>query len=457
MCKASVAACVALGALSLAAACAPKMAAPPVVTAPRFPDFVRPVVPPALAGSPVAVRHERAWWFLQAGDLRNAERETTLILKAAPSFYPAEAAAGYLELARDKPQQALARFDRALAQQTDYVPALVGRGQALMAAAREAEALAAFEAALALDSSLGDVRRRVEVLRFRTAEQRVAAAREAARSGRTDEAARAYTDAIASSPDSAFLYRELAEVERQQGDVDSALTHLRKAVELDPGDAASLTQIGDVLEAGGDLEGALNAYEAAVRVDSSDASRVKRDAVRARLALAKLPDEYRAIDGSRQITRGELAALFGVRLGNVLKTLRPNDAVVLTDVRGHWAEPWIMAVAQADVIAPFANHTFQPQLPVRRADLAEAIMRLLTQAGAPDLVRQWQASRATFSDISSNHLAYPAATFAVAAGVMAPTGSNFEPGRLVAGPEAIDAAARLQTLLGPNRQANEPL
>ena len=135
--------------------------------------------------------------------------------KAAPAFYPAEASAGYVELARKDPAAALPHFDRALERQADYVSALVGKGHALLALEREGDALAAFEAAYAADPSLADVRRRVEVLRFRAVEQRIGAAREAAAAGRLDEAVRAYGSAIASSPDSAFLYRELAAVERR--------------------------------------------------------------------------------------------------------------------------------------------------------------------------------------------------------------------------------------------------
>ena len=53
--------------------------------------------------------------------------------------------------------------------------ALVGQGQALLALNRESDALAAFEAALAANPSLTDLRRRVEVLRFRTVERDLAA------------------------------------------------------------------------------------------------------------------------------------------------------------------------------------------------------------------------------------------------------------------------------------------
>src|SRR5262245_38165626 len=122
----------ALGAaLAAASACAPKLVALPIVTTPRFPDFVEPVVPSDLTTSQAGLGQQRAWQFLQAGDLKNASREASLVLKRTPKFYPAETTAGYVELAQKDARSALARFDRALAVRADYTSALVGKGEAL--------------------------------------------------------------------------------------------------------------------------------------------------------------------------------------------------------------------------------------------------------------------------------------------------------------------------------------
>jgi tetratricopeptide (TPR) repeat protein len=429
------------------AACAPRTVPLPVVTTPKFPEYAQPPVPQALAGSSGIVGHERGWRFLQAGDLRNAEREMAATLKASPGFFPTEAATGYLNLARNDPKTALVHFDRALELQGNYVSALVGRGQTLVALGRESEAIAAFGAALAVDPTLTDLQRRIEVLRFRGLQKELAAARLAAKSQRPEEARRAYQAAIGSSPDSAFLYRELAMVERQAGATETALTYFRKAVELDPGDAASLGNIGDLLEARGDQDGALVAYNEALNLEANETIERKRDALIARAELAKLPEEYRAIETLPQITRGDLAALLGVRLGDLVQSMRSREALVVTDVRAHWAEPWIMAVGRAGIIEPFANHTFQPRTPVRRADLAQAVNRVLARAGTATQVTAWQNARAKFSDIAAGHLAYAAASAAVAAGVMssAPDGS-FEPSRPVSGAEAIEAVQRLEAI-----------
>jgi hypothetical protein len=110
-----------------------------------------------------------------------------------------------------------------------------------------------------------------------------------------------------------------------------------------------------------------------------------------------------------------------------------------------------MAVARAGVMEPFANHAFQPRTVVRRTDLAQAVARLLPRAAAqrPDKIKAWETARLKFSDLSSSHLAYPAASAAVASGVLAVAGENaFQPSRPVTGAEATDAIAKLEALAG---------
>jgi Tfp pilus assembly protein PilF len=435
----------------LMAACGPKIVPLPTVSFPRFPDFIAPMVPAEFGGTLVAENQVRGWTFLQAGDLRNAEREFTLALRTTPDFYPAEIGLGYVELADRDPKAALAHFDRVLERQANDASALVGRGEANLALDREAEALAAFEAASAVEPTLTEIARRADVLEFRIAEQRVAEARAAAAAGRAEDAIRIYTTAIASSPGSSFLYRELAGVERQRGETASALAHFRTAVDLDPSDAGSLTGIGELLEAAGDFDGAAKAYTGALAVEQTAVLQAKLDAVRARAALAQLPAQYREIDTAPQITRGELAALIGVRLAPLLQPDSPADAGVITDVRDDWAASWILTVARAGVMEPFANHAFQPQTVVRRIDLAQAVERLLSRIAPlkPAAASAWRSAQREFTDLAPGHLAYPAASTSVAAGVLT-TGADgsFQPSTVVTGGEAVEAIRRLEALAG---------
>jgi Tfp pilus assembly protein PilF len=417
--------------------------------APRFPDYVFPQVPAAMATSAAAGGHSDAWNLLQTGDLRDAERGFGAVLRRTPAFYPSEAGLGYVELARRRYAEAIARFDQALKQQPAYAPALAGRGDALAGLARDREALASFEAALAADPTLTDVQRRVESLRFRTLEAELAEARRAGAAGRDAEARAAYERAIAGAPESAFLYRELALVEQRQGDLAAAAEHAARAAALDPGDSRTQILLGELHEAKGEFAAAADAYARAHAIDPSPELDARAAAARARAEAAALPEEYRAIGGTPQVARGELAALIGVRLEPLLASARPRNAVVITDARSHWALPWIMVVARAGVLEVYPNHTFQPGASVSRGDLARAASNVVTMLADrdPQRGRAWQAGRPTFADLPREHLSYPAAALAVSAGVMRPLDDGtFQLTRPVSGAEAVEVVGALEAL-----------
>lgn len=430
------------------AACAPK-APPAVVGAPRHPDFMFPVAPEGTLPAQ-QLRLDRGWAYLQIDDTRNAEREFLAAVKQQAAFYPADAALGYVALARGNEADAVARFDRALAAEATYVPALVGRGRALLELDRIGEALVNFEAALAKDPSLVDLKGRVEVLRFRATQDMLGRAKAATDGRRWDEAKAAYQQAIAASPESAFLYRELASVEQKAGDPSGALEHYRRAVELDVSDARSWAAIGGLLEANDDVVGALTAYERARAIDPAEVPEAAVIRVRDRAALLKLPAEYRAIPANPGITRGEVAALIGIRLDALVARARPRQ-LIITDTRRHWAQQWINAVARAGIMDPLPNYEFQPAQRVRRGELALTVSRLLglIGAGRPELQKKWQAAKVTVADVPASHLSYPYVSQAVAAGIMSLTNGNFELLRNVSGAEAYDVISRLEALARP--------
>lgn len=441
--------CLALAAVAFAGACASRTAPPPVApSAARYPDFSFPDIPNGLATPAVETRHLQAWNRLQSGDLRGAEREFNALMSGG-TFHPAAAGLGYVHLARKGFDDAVAAFDRALAADAAYVPALLGKGEALLGKNEQAAALAVFEQALAANPSMTSVRSRVDVLRFRAVQEQVARAQEAARAGRLDEAEAAYERAIAASPDSGFLYRELAGVEQQRGNAAEALAHARKAIELDRNDAAAHAIAGAVLESQGDYAAAAAAFEAAASLEESAAYRARAADLRRKADDAALPAEYQEIAASPAINRAQLAALLGRRLDRFVAGAPQRPPVVMTDIRGHWANTYIQSVTRARLMDAFPNHTFQPGAVMRRGDFAQVISRALTVIGQrrPDLAAKWRAARPAFTDVSASHLAYPAVAAAVASGVMTAENGAFGFTRPVTGADALEALARLQALI----------
>jgi tetratricopeptide (TPR) repeat protein len=434
------------------AACAPRpLPPPPAPTTPLHPEFLFPTLP---EGTPEAYANlvEVGWRYLQAHNLRTAERSFQELLKRQPSFPPAETGLGYVELADRDATDAVARFDRALQMLPNYVPALVGRGQALLELNRDGDALASFESALKLDRSLKDLQGRIEVLRFRALQDSLARAKAATDAARWDEARAAYTQAIAASPDSSFLYRDLGMVERKAGQPSAALEHFRKAVALDPNDARSHAQIGAILEEQDDVSGALATYETAAAIDPSEVPEEALARLRELAALAKLPAEYRAITATPNVTRADVAALIGVRLAALIAETRPRQ-VVITDIRNNWAQQWIMPVVRAGIMDTQPNYTFQPAGRVRRGDLAQTVSRVLGLIAArhPARAKRWQGTAAKIADVSPGHLSYPAVSQAVASGVMPLETGGFHLLRPISGAEAVDVVGRLEALAADER------
>jgi tetratricopeptide (TPR) repeat protein len=432
--------------LLLTAACASKTL-PPAPTRLAHPEFMYPSVPAAMQKTFAAEHVDLGWRYLQIDDVRGADREFAAALKSNPKMYPAYAGQGFVALARRDFDRAVMAFDTALGAAPAYVPALVGRGQALLALRREGDALASFEAALTADPSLTDVRQRAEVLRFRGLQDLIEDARAAAKAGRIPDARTAYERAIAASPESAFLYRELGVLERRAGNSEPALSRLRRATELDPLDAGAFMQLAELLESNQDFAGAEAAYRTAFSLDPSPDLEARLATVATRAREARLPPEFKNALSAAQITRGDLAAIIGVRLESIV-TAAPARQVVMTDVRGHWAGPWIAQVAGAGIMPPFENHTFQPTAAVRRGDLAVAISRVLTLVASNDsTLRARLNQRPAIADMNRRHVQYTAAAAAVASGVMPLLeGERFQVGRPVSGSEAVDVVDRVGAL-----------
>jgi tetratricopeptide (TPR) repeat protein len=434
--------------LALAVACAPPPAVVTTPATPQHPDFVFPVAP---EGTPKATldRLARGWRLLQANDLAAADREFAAVLSTNRDFAPARAAAGYTALAQERASDAVAQFDAASPAGRPYAPALVGRGLALLALTRDEDALASFEAALAADAAVPQLAERVATLRVRVVQDRIGRAERAVAAERWDEARAAYRAAIEASPDAAFLYRDLAGVERRAGRPETALELARAALIYDADDARAHVIIGDVLAERREFDEALAAYRRAAAIEPSPALEATIARVRERAREAALPGQYRAIPDRPQVTRGELAALLGVRLTALGRAAQRQ--VVVTDVRGHWAESWIQTVARSGAMEVYPNYTFQPDAPLRRLGLADAVSRVFAVLRPAAAVAGWDQTAVAVSDVPVDHLAYPAVRRAVASGVLRLENGAFNLLRPVTGAEVVDVVTRLAAMAGARR------
>jgi hypothetical protein len=327
------------------------------------------------------------------------------------------------------------------------VSALVGHGRAMLGLNRSVEALLLFESALAIEPGVSGLGREVEALRFAVISQELATAREAAEAGRFATATEAYDRVIAASPDSGFLYVEFGKLEQRRGDLTAALRHAEEAARLDPQDGVALLFLGEIYEANEDLSSALIAYERADVAESTAETASHIDRVVELMFLAELPSEVGEIPLRPSVTRGDLAALIGIRFMELLAEGRDRPVIII-DTRDHWGRAWIQSVADAGVMDVDAAYRFDPAGPVRRSDLAEIVDKvfdLIERQGLGDMQPN-NGQTLTFVDMSATHLSYGAAQRAVMAGVMvAFDNDTFQPSRPVTGLDAVETVDRLLT------------
>jgi tetratricopeptide (TPR) repeat protein len=421
----------------------------PAVPAPVVTAFPAPAVPAGLAASPqVRARHEAAWRKLQTGDTRGASRDFSAIIRQAPGFYPSIVGLGFVDLAGRDYKNAAARFTAATRLDERYLPAWLGLSDAALGMNDDATAIGAMERALALDPAQTALKSRLDLVRFRRVQALITDGRAARTAGRFVESKRLLEDALALSPSSAAILRELVATDTDSGDLASAEMHARRATAADPRDAEGWMVLAGVLDAAGRPADAAAAAARAIAIDPRQEWREAISRYREKANAAVLPPGFANLRRSATVTRAEAAAFVGLELDDVLSRSRARSTGVITDIRGHWASQWILDVTRTGVMDIYPNHTFQPAATVRRSDLARMASALLGLAatGRPAELQRWRASRPAFADMPGTHAAYRAAAVAVASGAMSTAGGRFEPTRPATGAELDAMVARISQL-----------
>lgn len=191
-------------------------------------------------------------------------------------------------------------------------------------------------------------------------------------------------------------------------------------------------------------------YHSANALPTTAAPTQRRRRPRRRREVVRLPPEYRQITSRRAVTRAEFAALLAVRLNTLLQRAARDRVVILTDTRGHWADRWIQLAARAEVMPAYPTHEFEPDRPMQRREVAEAVAAVLDLRARPygSRTRRWRGRDPDFTDLDPTHASYEAAVRAVSVGVLEVRRDNrFRPTATMRGTEAVDVVRRLERLM----------
>jgi tetratricopeptide (TPR) repeat protein len=223
--------------------------------------------------------------------------------------------------------EAVARYEKAIAIQPDYLPAYNNLGVTLRTQGRLEDAIHAYQRGLAV----GDY----ADLHFNLANALIA-------SGRANEAESHLKRALATSPASAGTHNNLGMALAEQGRVDEAAAEFRAAIAADPTSSTAHRNLGNLLATNGRPEEGLRSLSTAVEVDPNDADarydlgsllleqqRFDRAADQLRAAVRLQPDRVEALNnlGIALASQGQIAEALGYFDRAV--QLRPNFADAL--------------------------------------------------------------------------------------------------------------------------------
>jgi hypothetical protein len=155
-----------------------------------------------------------------------------------------------------------------------------------------------------------------------------------------------------------------------------------------------------------------------------------------------LPPEYLEISLSDRVTREQLAALLFIRFRPFIEDAGQDKQSIATDIADSWAREFIRQTVAAGILDVFPNHTFRPETPIRRGDLAAALTAVLDLAGTE--LEDDSLAELTINDVSSQNLNYRSVALVVALGLIPlDEQGRFEPLGFVSGREAVDAVEAL--------------
>ncbi len=377
------------------------------------------------------------WDELKAGRADQAKKLVSTMAADSPVYAVGMA---YAELLLGNLAAAEAGFKGALQSFPDMTPARVGLAQIYESRREREKVFNEYREILKRNPENRWAKPRFEALRDDLVKESMADARTALAAGNAETAKREFLEVLFYGPETAEAHLDLARIYRQEKNAPSARLHFKAAMEGRVADKAVLREYAEFLADSGDLGQSLEIYEKLAALEPEEASVSKRiDELRAKLGIFELPSQYAGIPALEAVAREDLAALIGVKFGDILDA-PGRRTEILVDISMSWAQRFIVKVASLEIMSVFDNHTFQPRRIINRAELAEAAVRLIgvLQAGGSKFVPLVEARRIQIADVSPDSYYYQAITRALAFQVMSLTPERmFEPERTVSGHEAI--------------------
>ena len=380
---------------------------------------------------------KEAWDALKAGRAEQARKLVSKLGAASPAYAVGLA---YADLLLGDLAAAEEGFKTSLLNFPDMTPARIGLAQIYESRRESEKVLIEYREILKIAPDDRWAKPRFEALRDDLVRAAMADARTALAAGDREGAKRGFLKVLFYAPETVEAHLDLARIYRQENNAASALLHFKAAMAGRAADKAVLREYAEYLADSEELGKSLDVLEKLAALEPQDAAVGKRiEELKAKLGIYELPSQYTDIPALEAVAREDLAALIGVRFGDLLDS-PGRRTEILVDISMSWAQRYIVKVASLDIMSIFDNHTFQPRRIINRAELADTAVRLIgvLQSRGAKFVPVVETRRIQIADVSADNYYHQAIIRALSFQVMTLTPERmFEPERTVSGNEAI--------------------
>ena len=380
---------------------------------------------------------KEAWDALKAG---RAEQARKLVSKLGATNPAYAVGLAYADLLLGDLAAAEEGFKASLRSFPDMTPARIGLAQIYESRRESEKVLGEYREILKRAPDDRWAKPRFEALRDGLVKASMANARTALAAGDRETAKREFLKVLFFAPGAEEVHLDLARIYRQEKNAAGALLHFKAAMEGRTADKAVLREYAEYLADSGEFGQSLDVLEKLAALEPRDAAVGKRiEELKAKLGIYELPSQYAGIPALEAVAREDLAALIGVKFGDLLES-SGRRTEILVDISMSWAQRYIIKVASLDIMSVFDNHTFQPRRIINRAELADTAVRLIgvLQSRGAKFVPLVETRRIQVADVSADNYYHQAIIRALSFQVMALTPERiFEPERTVPGNEAI--------------------
>ena len=350
---------------------------------------------------------EEIWKQLRNRNGQKAIKKLHLIGALSPAYY---IGLGYANILLNRYQTSEKHFKEGLKDYPDMILIHLGLAQLYLKTERENLAFAAYWEVLERNPTHSFANQEYEILKTKKTKEALDEGKYYLTLDNPERAKEAFFRGLYYTPNSKEAHLSLAEIYKGEDELQDALLHMEALKDLEPKNPEILRDYADTLFVLKQFEKSLAIYEEIQFIQPENEEVLSQiENIKNKLGIFDLPSQYQSIPSKPEISKEDVAALLAVKFKDILDTSRAKPPI-LTDISTSWASKFILKMTSIGLFEVYANHTFQPDRMVTRAEMAKILFRLteLLKDYGQRFVQQVPPDKIEVADVSSdNHYFRP--------------------------------------------------